>query len=242
MNFTPKLFILSLLIVFTSCRAKEEQVTREKLMSKGFTLMDSGHYDEAIKYFADLASTDPHYQIKIAWASAYAGRAGVKIEQIYSFSKIKDLPPLEISIAGFTPDKKTSELINQLAEYTDHWNRVPTVNVEKLPDLISAVHILTQSTEPGARLYAAALRIVLIKSSINAGTLNWQSQKQICASDIQRFLKWTLAILKELLFLSEDLQIAFPENNQEYENFRALLTNIIKDVGRIELPRGNLCL
>lgn len=242
-----KTFLFSFILLLLSCHGKEEPVSREKLLSKGFTLMDQNKYDDAIDYFAELASRDPHYHVKMAWASAYAARAGIQLEQLYSFIVVKNIETLPLSAFGWTADKQTSELIKHLSEYVARWNRIPLVIEKKRVDLQAAVKILNGVPQPGARLYSAALRVVLIKSSVAAGVDNWtlsfgQPNQQICTGDLYPYFQWALRIIDELVSLSADLQAAFPKRKQEFADISDRLVQIKKDAEIIPWPRGNQCL
>lgn len=246
MKFSLKILLFAFIFSLLSCQGKEEPVTRENLLAKGFALMDQGSYDEAIKYFAEVAARDPHYHVKMAWASAYAGRAGVKLQQLYSFIVVKKSDPLDLHFLGGAADKQTSEFMNELSQYVDHWTRIPFVESEKRKDLSAAVEILNGVDQSGARLYSAALRLVIIKSSVTEAVKNWQvlfkSQKKICSADLYPYFQWALRILDELVFLSEDLQVAFPDRKQDYEDISHRLGQIKKDAELIPWPQENQCI
>lgn len=243
MKFSLKILLFAFVFSLLSCQGKEEPVTREKSLSKGFSLLDQGSYDEAIEYFADLAVHDPHYHVKMAWASAYAGRAGVKLEQLYSFIVVKNVEPLEFSLLGLPKDKQTSELMKQLSKYVEHWNHIPVVVTEKRNDLSSAVKILDGLEQSGARLYSAVLRLVIIKSAVLTGMETWNvsTKAKICTEDLYPYFKWALRILDEMISLSADLQVAFPDRKKEYEGISDRLTQAKKDAETIPWPRGNQC-
>lgn len=247
MKFSLKILLFSCVFSLLSCQGKEEPVTREKSLSKGFSLLDQGSYDEAIEYFADLAAHDPHYHVKMAWASAYAGRAGVKLEQLYSFIVVKNVEPLEFPLLGLPKDKQTSELMKQLSKYVEHWNHIPVVETEKRKDLSSAVKILEGVEQSGARLYSATLRLVIIKSAVLTGLVSWnvstkvETKAKICTEDLYPYFKWALRILDEVISLSADLQVAFPDRKKEYGDISDRLTQAKKDAETIPWPRGNQC-
>ncbi|WP_413612466.1 hypothetical protein [Bdellovibrio sp. HCB-110] len=212
-------------------------------MSKGFSMMDQGHYDEAISYFAELAASDPHYHVKMALASAYAGRAGVKIEQIYSFVVVKNISSNYLRLTGLAIDKQTSELMNTLARYSEQWNRIPDATTNARRDLQSALKALEGTKEPGARLYSATLRVVLLKSSVVEGVKSWKikTTQKVCTDDLRPYFDWGLRIVEGLLFLAEDLRGAFPEREQEYQDIHSRLSQIKKDAEALPWPRENLC-
>jgi tetratricopeptide (TPR) repeat protein len=242
------LFFMSLaLVIFTQagCQTKEEPVTREKALSEGFTLMDQGRYDEAITYFDDMLAHDQHYHVKMALASAYAGRAGVKIEQIYSFAVVKEVAIPKIEIQGLTLDKKSTELMKSLAKYVEQWNKIPDVKNKARTDVQSALKVLDEETEPGARLYAATLRIVNLKSSIIEGvenfTLRTQNAKKICTQDLKPYVAWSGKIFDVLKLLATDLEFAFPEQKKNYEDLREKIETTKTQVLSMTWPASNQC-
>ncbi|MGZ3801438.1 MAG: hypothetical protein ACXVCL_14825 [Bdellovibrio sp.] len=231
-----KIFAFIFLILFVSCKAKEEPVTREKLLSKGFSLIDEKQYDQAIKYFEDLHQVDPHYHVKIAWASAYAARAGVRLEQIYSFTAIKNISfnsPLEASIYNLVDDKKIKEILMIIAKYLEHWNKVPILSGENLSDIFSAIKILETTEQSGARLYCAVLRVIFIKSSVIEVLKNWNPS---CS-----YKEAARAILEQLLFLCQDLQLSFPENKEQYESFAKFIEKILHDISEMKFLKADQC-
>lgn len=243
MNMKLFVTLLALLFFLLSCQSKEEVVTREKSLSRGFSLMDKGNYDEAIQYFTELAAKDPHYHVKMALASAYAGRAGVKIEQIYSFIVVKNTNAPEVTMAGLPVNKQTEELLNTLRRFVQQWERVPTVSADRRMDLQSALQVLKEVKEPGARLYAATLRVVVLKSLVGEGLRNWsvRSKAQICTPDLRKYYDWSLRLIDHLVFLSEDLQAAFPEQKKSYEDLHERLGQIKKEAQLIPWPREDQC-
>ncbi len=131
--------------------------------------MDKGHYDEAIRYFSEVLKTDQHYHVKLALASAYAGRAGVRLEQIYAFVAVKDCKVPELKLQGLPANQQTKELMNGLSQYSENWKRIPVVTSEGRSDLLSALKVLESDKEPGVRLYSATLRAVVLKSFCGGG-------------------------------------------------------------------------
>lgn len=241
------IFLLSLtLVIFTQigCQ-KEEPVTREDVLTEGFTLMDQGRWDEAISYFKDVLTHDQHYHVKLALASAYAGRGGVKIEQIYQFAVIKEVPAPQIEVQGLTVDKQTSTTLEALAKYQKHWEKVPNVEGNNRADILSALKVLEDETQPGVRLYAAVLRVVNVKSTITQGiesfNLRMQNKQKICTQDLKPYVNWSGKVFENLLLLASDLELAFPEQKKNYEEIRGKIEAVISQVATISWPASNKC-
>ncbi|KYG65642.1 hypothetical protein AZI86_00765 [Bdellovibrio bacteriovorus] len=241
------IFLLSLtLVIFTQigCQ-KEEPVTRQQVLSEGFSLMDQGRWDEAISYFQDVLDHDPHYHVKLALASAYAGRAGIKIEQIYQFSVVKEVPVPKIEMKGLALDKQTSATLENLAKYLEHWNKIPDVQGKSRADILSALKTLENENEPGVRLYSAVLRIVNVKSTISQGVENFnlrlQSKKKICTQDLKPYVNWSGKVFESLILLTSDLELAFPEQKKNYEEIRVKIDDVVNQVSNLSWPVSNQC-
>lgn len=220
-----KFQVATLLLIFSTvaCQTKEEPETREAALRKGFAMMDEGKSSEAINYFAELAERDSHFHVKIAWASAYAHRAGLRIEKIYSFTALSPrTQDFSLPMNGLSFDQKTTVLLQNIQSFLSRWERIPTLNASARSDLQSAVQILSQETEPGARLYSAILRVVLLKSVSQEANVNWSAlqSQTVCGKQLKSFYSWAVQVLEQLSVLSEDLEIAFPKEAQNYREIK----------------------
>ncbi|MDG0815866.1 outer membrane protein assembly factor BamD [Bdellovibrio svalbardensis] len=246
-NVMRKIRLLSYIVLLgslLSCSAKEQPATRESALSSGFKMLDRQQYDEAIQYFSGLAEKDPHYQVKLAWASAYAARAGVKIETIYAFVTAKNsaVPNLQIRIKEVPLDHQTRGLLANLSTYAEIWNKIPSVGQSAREDLQKAVAILKQDQIPGVRLYSAALRVVILKSSIEEGLRNWDqnSRRRLCLHDVKPYWDWALRVLDGLTQLSQDLEGAFP-SKKEFSEARVNLERLRSDAAALPIPAEDQC-
>lgn len=239
------LLLSIILVIFTQigCQDRQDPVTREKELESGFSMMDRGEYTEAIHYFESMLLRDPHFHVKLAVASAYAGRAGVKLQQIYAFSVVKEVPTPEIELKGLTLDKQSLSAIESLAKFSAHWNKIPDIKIEERGDLMAALKVLEQEPQPGVRLYAAALRVVVLKSSIAQGIENFKlkTEKQICSSDVKPYVSWTGKVFEGVLELVSDLEGAFPEQKENYEKIRAQINASSKQLKTLSWPASEKC-
>lgn len=234
-------FVVTLSLL--ACQSKEEPLTRESRLSKGHQLIDQGRWDEAIEYLTKLEQQDPHLHVRLALASAYAGRAGVRIEKIYSFVVVRNLQPTAVSLAAVRVDQKTQELMQSLGRYAAQWEKIPEVKASGREDLTQGLQVLADQPEAGARLYAATLRVVLLKSVVNEGLLNWQvvrSQK-ICSDIVQPYYEWALQLLEHLIVISQDLTSAFPEKKAEFSRYTEDLQKLKKEAETVPWPQEKIC-
>ena len=235
-------YILLLLSFVTSCSKNDEPVTREQALSKGYAMLDAQQYDEAIQYFSDMVSKDPQYHVKLALASAYAARAGVKIETIYSFVTAKNSPTLNIPLKGVTLDQQARDLLKNLGSAVAAWDKIPTVDAGSRNDLQNAVDVLTGEEVPGVRLYSAALRAVILKSSVQEGLQNWNitSHRQVCVHDVKPYWNWALRVLQGLSDFAGDLEGAFP-SKKEISDARAVIENVKAQANALPIPTEDQC-
>lgn len=238
-----QLTLIAVLFLTLGCQSKEEPETRESRLSAGHRLIDQGQWDEAIAYLKKLEQQDPHLHVKLALASAYAGRAGVRIEKIYAFLTVKALSPFTLAPAVVRAESKTQELMQSLARYVAHWEKIPELQAAGRRDLEQAVKVLQGQNEPGAHLYAATLRVVLLKSVVQEGLRNWDELQdgKICSDEMRPYYDWALLLLQNLAVISEDLSRAFPEKKAEYQKYRDEFLRLNKEAETLPWPQETIC-
>lgn len=229
--------------VMTSCQPKEEPITREDRLSKGNALIDQGRYDEAIEYFTDLLKSDSHPHVKLALASSYAGRAGIRIEKIYSFVVVRDLQVEPVNLVGLPVEAQTQNLMKSLTRYSRQWDKVPTADAAARADLVRALAVLLGEKSTGVRLYSATLRVVLLKSVVEEGLTNWKQvrSQRYCSDDIQPYFHWVMGLLDNLILIAEDLQLAFPDKASDYTQLLRDLKEIRREAEVVPWPREQVC-
>ncbi|MNK95126.1 hypothetical protein D3C87_1153510 [compost metagenome] len=241
-----QIFLALTLLTFSlvACQPKEEAETREKALSRGFSMMDEGKNDEAIRYFAKLAQQDPHFHVKLAWASAYANRAGVRIEKIYSFAVLATkTQDFKVQFQGLTFDRQTEELIKNVNTYLARWNKIPNLNAEARADLQSALDVISTDKEPAVRVYAAILRLVLLKSVTAEGFENFRllSNQKVCGDQLNGFFDWGLQLLNQLAILSEDLEKSFPKDAERYRETKDKVRSFHSLAKKLPKPAEDQC-
>lgn len=244
-NMRTKFLLLFVLFVsVVSCSSKEDIETRENRMHRGFKMIDEKKYDDAISYFTDLAAKDDHYQIKLALASSYAARAGVKIENIYGFVVAKHSPTVDLQLSDLPLDQQVNNTIDNLQKIATQWEHVPSVSLNATADLQTALRVLAQNTEPGVRLYAATLRVVVLKSNINEGVKNWnrtrKNKQHICTKDLRPYWEWILKIINGLKVLTVDLEYSFPQRSEDILQMRAEIEKFQEQASEVVL-KGDQC-
>ncbi|WP_413560450.1 hypothetical protein [Bdellovibrio sp. HCB209] len=215
-------------------------------MNRGFDYLDAHNYDQGIAYFEDLLKQDPHPQVRMALASAYAARAGIKIENIYNFIAVKHEPQMRLQLSGLNFSEQTNETVKSLEAFLAQWEQVPNVSKDGRLDLDKAVKILSETDNSGARLYSAMLRVVVLKRNVGDGVQQWDlrfnsTSKKICTKDIQPWWDWAERVFGVLDKLGTDIELAFPKKQEELRQYREQLDDVKIQMKQVKIPKGEQC-
>ncbi|MEK2690367.1 hypothetical protein [Bdellovibrio sp. GT3] len=237
--------LLLLIAVLSACNSEKPE-TREDKLNQGFDYLDQHNYDQAISYFQKLLKQDPHPQVRMALASAYASRAGVRIENIYNFVVVKHQPQMRMQLSNLNFSAQTNEVIHGLEDFIAQWEQVPSVSATGRRDLEKAVGVLAETDNAGARLYSAVLRVVALKANVADGILSWDLQtqnknKKLCIQDVRPWWEWTEKVIGSLDILGADLAKAFPQKKTELEGYLAQLAQVKTQMALVKIPVGEQC-
>ncbi len=176
----------------------QKQINSNEPMDAGFSKIDRGDYEGAIAYFEDLSSRDSRPQVKVALASAYAGKAGTKIEGFWSFVQTMKKAPVtnesartypfyiqnKQNIANIEPflPAPTVENLNTVFQmmaaldiYRTRLLTIPYVDRSHRPDLQKAIQVLSEIPDRGGRVYRAALTAAYLRAELDDGFDVWSS-------------------------------------------------------------------
>lgn len=218
-------------------------MTRESRLSAGHKLIDQGRYDEAIGYFKEFLQEDSHPHVKMALASAYAGRAGIRIEKIYTFVVLRNFQTEIAPLEGLSLDHQTQSLVRSLSKYSQHWKKVPLLSEEGRHDISAAVAVLDHEANSGARLYSAVLRVVLLKSVVEQGLQSWSRvhKHSLCSDQLQPYFQWMIDLTDTLILVLQDLQRAFPDQKSEYAKYESDLMTFKAEAQKVPWPQEKIC-
>lgn len=192
--------LLSLLL-FSGCQKDRTEATRDPL-DENYKLIDKGDYSQAIQKLQELSVKDLRPQVRVALASAYAARGGVRVEQYWGFvvgfkaplvsadslkmtSSVESLQRIAKQAKGDLDPrdmKALGGLVNALAvwdHYKERVDSIPVVQGQALLDLKVAVDTLSTVNTPGGRLYRAILNLILFKSYVTASANFWEDFNKI---------------------------------------------------------------
>jgi hypothetical protein len=231
-------FTLVCALFLTSCQKHESSVPRKDALQKGNQLLDEGHYDEAIDYFTDLLQDDNSPQFRLALASAYAARAGLRRSD---FIAIADVALMKKAVPSDWSDIfKTLYFIQTLKE---RWDYLPSAKLEGLQDLKMAIATLEPSSAPSVRLFSAALRTIYIKSTMGPGLDKWLQldHKDLCRQNLAPLLKWSENLVIELQALVVDIAGAYPSKKEQFKKVQQDLENAHSQIQEWSAERSVLC-
>ncbi len=191
----PILALCFFLITQASCQVHRDS---NEPMDAGFLKIDRGDYNGAIEYLTDLSSRDFRPEVKVALSSAYAGRAGLKIEGFWDFAqKMKNEPVTtetliqqpfylhnKANVANVEPflseqNRQDLETVFQMMSALDIYRArvltIPYIPKSQRGDLQTAIEILNQIPTSGGRVYRAVLTGAFLRSELDDGFDVWGS-------------------------------------------------------------------
>ncbi len=262
-----KRFILILTTILSvSCQEKKDNfATQESVTQHAISLMEDGKNSEAIQILKNENEKRPSERVQMLLASAYAGRAGIKVENYWGMiigheSLIKTPQELE----GKNDDLNLEELLGSLSPEikkslkgldTNLYNlqriqrritQIPVVKEDQASDLALGIDVLKDTHSEGARLYRAILEVIVIRSSIDQGvqliSRASSGKSSLCTEDFGLAIQWiqyTYALLQDTL---SDINVAFPSQKKPVEDIQNQLRSVIEDLpSKAIQARGLLC-
>lgn len=192
-----KIIFLILLSFFLSVGCERRKLAREDL-DVGIQKIDMGDFDSAIVYLQDLSTRDSRPEVKIALATAYVGRAGIKIGDYWELVRsLKQGPITTESIQSNSHYLKNQERVrvvrnllsprvqNDLDKlfqmvtafdlYRERIEFLPYVESGKRVDLQNGIDVLSNIPSPGGRFYRAVLVTTQLRSELHDGFDVWGS-------------------------------------------------------------------
>ncbi len=190
-----QLLMAVLFIATLSCQGQKAS-DRDPLADANQKI-DRGDYDGAIAALEELQTRDTRPVVKSALASAYAGRAGLKIEKLWNFVKTLNSPPVTEESVKSSPDflqskdlisknalilgKNSENELDQLAKsmaafqsYRQKIESLPYIALNKRHDLRRGAAVLKGAETKGAHLYRAILNLVYLRSDLQDGFKYWE--------------------------------------------------------------------
>lgn len=254
-------------VLLASCAKSEKDSRPEDQTSQATTHMERGEYTEAISILVNLQTSHPEdAKISLHLASAYAGRAGLRVENYWGFTVgykglFRKAPepqagPL-IDLKGFE-----SQAPKELRDAVTHLNgnlkefykirrrleQIPYVNADKRQDLYRALDAIKGHPTAGGRLYRSVLGLVVTRSTIEdtASVFNSWSKRNypLCDAEFRLLVDWIAFSAGVLEELADDLSVAFPKDRAEFKRAEGELkkvSGLTREVNRHVKEGAALC-
>jgi hypothetical protein len=164
--------------------ADRKQDHRDDTVLNAYRLIDEKRDDEAIELLENALAKDPaNYDYKAVLASAYAHKAGIKIQNlvpaVQKSSQLKKLNENAKAMSGETIGAKVdsgalviASMLGKFSGVLETYAAVPTVDKNQSTYLIHAIYLLNSlgnRIKPEDVIYRAVLEIVLFKYYLAEG-------------------------------------------------------------------------
>ena len=243
------IMILATMLALTSCSPNKSGTQSPPPLQTATQLIDQGRYDEAIQILESDRAPKDDAKVTTTLASAYAARAGIKVEDFWGFvfgydrllfvnqgQSSNESVPISIDVkavpAGISPStvdflKNLNVNLTQLNSIIDRIKQIPYVPTDRRPDLIKAIAVLERTKQPGSRLYRSVLSVIMLRSEFQDLSPNlgaWAKAKyNLCDENLSSFADLLIDVRDRLLSMADDLTYAYPS---KADQFRQLQTQI----------------
>lgn len=250
------------LFVMISCTKSTPSKSPESPVARATFYIDKGEYDIAIKLLEEVIETEDNPKVRLVLASAYAGRSGVRVEKYWDYligydafaknpegNQVQDVIP-----AQFVPEVLDAESKSLLNSYNKQIKEVLSLQVraEKIPLIpdnqragISRARVLLEKlNNPGARLYRSLLTAVAVKAEFMDGdklVREWsEAQFDLCAPLATKIANWADKVLNLISDGLNDIGMAFPDQNEDYQSKRKEIATLLKATKNLESYQNNV--
>lgn len=231
-----------LITALTACHKVSDKSPAEDHVAKATTYIDQGDFSSAIELLEDTIKHEDTYEVRLVLASAYAGQAGIKVENYWdylvgfdAFAKDKDPEVFpDLVTDDRIPEKLDEKTKSHLKNLNEHFkdlqrlekksSKVPIIQASDRPNIQRARALLEATPTPSSKLYRSLLTVVLIKSEIQDGkqlTAAWSDAKfDPCFPALSGISLWLANALDLVSDGLNDLGKAYPKDNDNYQAMR----------------------
>lgn len=256
MYSTPRLNKLALipaLVVFTLifCGCGKQQNHNEDTVLKAYRLIDEQRTDEAIELLeGELNKTPNNNEYKSVLASAYAHKAGIKIQKLVPvISQADRLKKLKEKYEGIDKKSSFSNQLNKLAlnasslfiklsSMMEAYASVPVLSVDQATYLRHAIYILNSIGKSATQedvLYRAILEVVLFKHILSENLIGEFMEPATkdelkCRIDLGNLNDTLINLGKLLIDIYNDLGFANPKQAGDMKKLSLETSEAISDL------------
>lgn len=232
-------------ISLSSCYKVETASPVETPVARATYFIDNGDYGSAILILEDVLKNETYKNnadVRLVLASAYAGRAGVKVENYWDYligfdafaknRKPESYPNLIPSnLIPDTTDQKTRDLLRlwneqygDLQKLQAKAEKIPLIDRDQRKGLMRARVLLADVDSGTAKLYRSLLSAVVVKSEFIEGEKilkSWSNDSyDLCLPAVNEISVWLSSALNLISEGLDDLGRAYPDQNPEYQSVR----------------------
>lgn len=226
------LLLLTVSLAVAGCGNKTSSENADTRLNQAARAIDEGRFDDAITIASDVVASSPKEErAKLVLASAYAGRAGIRVENFWGFLIGFDGfvdeggTKLSVDVLGLRkypmPANTKGQMLSQFREILavlmalqKRIFKIPYLELASREDLRLGIEALKDSNSQGARLYRAILLMVLIRSGIEDTQNEMKGLENdpdpLCNSQAGKSVEWFTYTIAHLLDMVLDLTLAFP--------------------------------
>ena len=244
-KFAPVLACLTLVCALaTGCTDNKAKEQSPPPLQTATQLIDQGRYDEAIQILENDRAPQDDSKVTTALASAYAARAGVKVEDFWGFvigydrllfasPASNDTVPMSIDVkslpAGLSRStvdflKNLNVNLSQVNSIIARIKQIPYVPAERRGDLNHAIGVLSRTTQPGARLYRSVLSVIVLQSEfkdLSPSLTEWaKSNYSLCDETLASFADLLVDVRDHLFWMTDDLAYAYPTKADQFHQLQ----------------------
>ncbi len=241
--------LLILVLVSTgliACGKDKDKNAESDVIVKAYRLIDEQRTDEAIQLLEDeLRRTPENYHLKVVLSSAYAHRAGIKMQTLFpamrELRKIKGFGKKSSSTPRRPGDPRPpqntiavlaiAKLMNQYAGVIEAFTSIPTVNASQRQSLEHAINLLGRLDSdilPEDAIYRAVLRVVLFKNTVTQNLMGDvpSASTGTCRVDFGSAGDTIVTLGRLLVDIYVDVAIANPKNRKDLERRSTQVTEV----------------
>jgi hypothetical protein len=220
-------------------------------VERAYQLIDNGQYSEAILVFQTLVENEDTPTNRLGLASAYAARAGVRVQKYWDllFPSLHALPPKTFAstekmrldwnqLMPLIPgelrpllEPHAQEVFNandQLETLRWRFQKIPKIQgASQREDLMKAREALRDLESKGAHLYRAMLTLIVIRFDLEQTVLPLQALEKTgtegwpCPAPLRDWLHRVPGPLEMIFELLSDIKISHPGKVGEIETLEA---------------------
>lgn len=249
-----KALLLLGLCTFIGCKKKNYQ-PKEDTVVKAYRLIDEQRTSEAIDLLEEELKKDSstnNSEIKFVLASAYAHKAGIKIQvlvpavtQLYKFQNAtKKKKSVQKQATSGKPVNKiavtVSAMFNQISATLETYAAIPVVTetqVDFLKHAIDLIHSIEAPINQEQALYRAVLEIILFKYTMEESLLTAPTsidfaivEDKNCVINIKKLNESIVPLAKLLIDIFNDMALANPKHSESLIKSSAEINAYLTDL------------